>query len=95
MVLYNFKGIQVVPNAKDFLDIVLSKTQRKTPTEIHKNYAINRIRAFYMRKVKYTQQNYHDKLDKILTDFPLLDVSTLFFCCYCMVDYYLYIFTTY
>jgi nucleolar GTP-binding protein len=74
MVVYNFKGITVVPTAKDFLDIVLSKTQRKTPTEIHKNYAISRIRAFYMRKVRYTQQNYHDKLSQMLTDFPLLDV---------------------
>jgi nucleolar GTP-binding protein len=73
MVLYNFKGITVVPAAKDFLDIVLSKTQRKTPTEIHKNFAISRIRAFYMRKVRYTQQSFHDKLDKILTDFPILD----------------------
>lgn len=62
-----------MPSAKDFLDIVLSKTQRKTPTEIHKNYAISRIRAFYMRKVRYTQQNYHDKLSQMLTDFPLLD----------------------
>jgi len=73
MVVYNFKSITVVPTAKDFLDIVLSKTQRKTPTEIHKNYAISRIRAFYMRKVRYTQQNYHDKLSQMLTDFPILD----------------------
>jgi nucleolar GTP-binding protein len=73
MVVYNFKGITVVPTAKDFLDIVLSKTQRKTPTEIHKNYAISRIRAFYMRKVRFTQQNYHDKLSQMLTEFPLLD----------------------
>eukprot|EP01111_Echinosteliopsis_oligospora_P018840 TRINITY_DN885_c0_g1_i1.p1 TRINITY_DN885_c0_g1~~TRINITY_DN885_c0_g1_i1.p1 ORF type:complete len:679 (-),score=191.05 TRINITY_DN885_c0_g1_i1:117-2153(-) len=73
MVLYNFKKIQVVPTAKDFIDIVLSKTQRKTPTEIHKSYPISRIRAFYMRKVRYTQQNYHDKLTQMITDFPLLD----------------------
>jgi nucleolar GTP-binding protein len=26
-----------------------------------------------MRKVRYTQQNYHDKLSQMLTDFPLLD----------------------
>lgn len=32
MVQYNFKKITVVPPAKDFVDIVLSKTQRKTPT---------------------------------------------------------------
>ena len=32
-----------------------------------------------MRKVKYTQQNYHDRLTQILTDFPKLDVSVLLF----------------
>lgn len=73
MSLYNFKKIQVVPTSKDFIDIILSKTQRKTPTVIHKNYAINRIRSFYLRKIKYTQQNYHDKLTTILTDFPRLE----------------------
>uniref|UniRef100_A0A668AND7 Nucleolar GTP-binding protein 1 n=1 Tax=Myripristis murdjan TaxID=586833 RepID=A0A668AND7_9TELE len=57
----------------DFIDITLSKTQRKTPTVIHKHYQIHRIRHFYMRKVKFTQQNYHDRLTQILTDFPKLD----------------------
>ena len=51
MVLYNFKQIQVVPTGKDFVDIVLSKTQRQTPTVVHNGWAINRIRQFYMRKV--------------------------------------------
>ncbi|XP_061653906.1 nucleolar GTP-binding protein 1 [Phyllopteryx taeniolatus] len=73
MAQYNFKKIMVVPTAKDFIDITLSKTQRKTPTVIHKHYQIHRIRHFYMRKVKFTQQNYHDRLTQILTDFPKLD----------------------
>lgn len=73
MASYNFKKIIVVPSAKDFVDVILSKTQRKTPTVIHKHYKITRIRQFYMRKVKYTQQNYHDKLTQILNDFPKLD----------------------
>lgn len=73
MVLYNFKKITVVPTAKDFIDIILSKTQRKTPTVIHKNYKIARIRTFYMRKVKFTQQNFHDRLSKIIQEFPKLD----------------------
>ena len=33
-------------------------------------WAIQRIRQFYMRKVKFTQQNWHDKLTQILDDFP-------------------------
>jgi len=71
--VYNFKKIQVVPGGKEMLDIVLSRTNRKTPTIIHKGYAINRIRQFYMRKVKYTSQTFHEKLSQILTDFPILD----------------------
>lgn len=67
------------PSLQDFIDLTLSKTQRKTPTVIHKHYQIHRIRHFYMRKVKYTQQNYHDRLTQILTDFPKLDVSVLSF----------------
>jgi len=70
---YNFKKIAVVPNAKDFTDIVLSKTQRKTPTVVHKHYKISRIRGFYMRKVKFTQSNFSEKLAEILSEFPKLE----------------------
>ncbi|XP_060808744.1 nucleolar GTP-binding protein 1 [Amyelois transitella] len=73
MSLYNFKKIAVVPTAKDFIDIILSKTQRKTPTVVHKHYKISRIRAFYIRKVKFTQQNFHDRLSRIIQEFPKLD----------------------
>ena len=44
MVVYNFKKIQPVPAAGDFVDIVLTRTQRKTPTVIHPGYKISRIR---------------------------------------------------
>eukprot|EP00762_Andalucia_godoyi_P001663 ANDGO_07120.mRNA.2 Nucleolar GTP-binding protein 1 len=73
MVVYNFKKIQPVPFAKDFIDIVLTRTQRGTPTVIHKGYEISRIRRFYMRKVRFTQQNYDEKLESILTEFPRMD----------------------
>ncbi|KAI5084765.1 hypothetical protein GOP47_0000934 [Adiantum capillus-veneris] len=73
MVLYNFKQITIVPSSKDFVDIILSRTQRQTPTVVHKGYAIARLRQFYMRKVKFTQQNFHEKLTKIVEDFPRLD----------------------
>ncbi|EPQ50165.1 putative nucleolar GTP-binding protein 1 [Gloeophyllum trabeum ATCC 11539] len=67
------KAIAPVPTANDFLDIVLSKTQRKTPTVIHKNFKISRIRNFYMRKVKFTQDSFDEKLGAILNEFPMLD----------------------
>ncbi|KAK9104173.1 hypothetical protein Scep_021017 [Stephania cephalantha] len=73
MVQYNFKKITVVPTGKDFIDIILSRTQRQTPTVVHKGYAISRLRQFYMRKVKYTQQNFHEKLSAIVDEFPRLD----------------------
>ncbi len=75
MVVYNFKTIQPVPTNKDFVDIVLTRTQRKTPTVVHSGWQISRIRSFYMRKVKFTQQTFHEKLSQIVDEFPKLDVS--------------------
>ncbi|KJH42140.1 hypothetical protein DICVIV_11871 [Dictyocaulus viviparus] len=70
---YNFKRITVVPTALNMLqelkEIVLSKTQRKTPTVIHRQYAIGRIRSFYARKIKFLQQTLHDKLTQIINEF--------------------------
>lgn len=73
MVTYNFKTLPTVPSAKDLIDIILSKTQRKTPTVIRKGYKISRIRAFYMRKVKFTQQNFHEKLSLVIDQFPKIE----------------------
>lgn len=73
MATKGLKAIAPVPTAADFLDIVLSKTQRKTPTVIHKGFKISRIRSFYMRKVKFTQDSFDEKLEAILSDFPILD----------------------
>lgn len=73
MVVYNFKSITVVPTGKEFVDIILSKTQRKTPTVVHPQYQISRIRQFYMRKVKYASQNFEERITMILEQFPILD----------------------
>ncbi|VWU50762.1 nucleolar GTP-binding protein 1, putative [Hepatocystis sp. ex Piliocolobus tephrosceles] len=71
--MYRFKDIKPVISAKDLVDVVLSRTQRKTPTEIHKGFKITRIRNFYMRKVKMCQELFKDKLQTIIMDFPKLD----------------------
>lgn len=55
------------------IDIILTRTQRKTPTVIHPGYKITRIRSFYMRKVKFTQQTIDEKLTAMLQEFPRLD----------------------
>eukprot|EP00299_Pterocystis_sp_00344_P008061 c2900_g1_i1.p1 GENE.c2900_g1_i1~~c2900_g1_i1.p1 ORF type:complete len:653 (-),score=128.79 c2900_g1_i1:30-1988(-) len=73
MPLYNFKKITTVPSSNEMLDIILSKTQRQTPTVVHPGYAISRIRQFYMRKVRYTQQTSAERLSKMLEEFPRLD----------------------
>ncbi|CAI5449788.1 unnamed protein product [Caenorhabditis angaria] len=70
---YNFKRITVVPTAPELKDVVLSKTQRKTPTVVHRQYSIGRIRAFYARKIKFLQQTLHDKLTQIITEFPKME----------------------
>ncbi|CAM9943993.1 unnamed protein product [Laminaria digitata] len=75
MVVYNFKKMASVPPADDFIDIILTRTQRKTPTVIHPGYKISRIRSFYMRKVKFTQETISERLGAIIADFPRLDVS--------------------
>lgn len=70
---YNFKEIKTIPNANDFTNIVLSMTQRKTPTVTHPGYKITRIRSFYMRKVKFCAEAIHEKFAECLDGFPKLD----------------------
>ncbi|RCI09527.1 hypothetical protein L249_4065 [Ophiocordyceps polyrhachis-furcata BCC 54312] len=67
-----WKDIQPVPSQKELLDIVLSRTQRKLPTQIRAGFKISRIRAFYTRKVKFTQETFSEKFGVILDNFPRL-----------------------
>lgn len=87
MVVYNWKSITVVPDGKEMIDIVLSRTQRKTPTVVHPQFHIARIRSFYQRKIKYTSQTIHDKLTAILTEFPNVDSIHPFYADLCNVLY--------
>ena len=61
-----------MPTSQEFLDIVLSRTQRRLPTQIRAGFKISRIRAFYTRKVKYTAETFNEKLSAILDTFPRL-----------------------
>ena len=67
-----WKEIAPVPTSQEFLDIVLSRTQRRLPTQIRAGFKIHRIRAFYIRKVKYTSETFAEKLSAILDGFPRL-----------------------
>lgn len=85
--MYKFKEIQTVLQAKDLVDVVLSRTQRKTPTEVHPQFNINRIRAFYMRKVKFAQATFEEKLNLVLDEFPKIDELHPFYADLCNVLY--------
>ncbi|KAG2267819.1 hypothetical protein Bca52824_062374 [Brassica carinata] len=79
MVKYNFKKITVVPDGKKFVDIILSRTQRQTPTVTHKSKKISQLRSFYMRKIKFTQSNFVEKLSTIVYEFPRLEEINPFY----------------
>lgn len=70
---YNFKSIPVVPDSANLIDIILSKTQRKTPTVTHPGYNITRVRKFYMRKIRFTFNSIQEKLEGIVKGFPKLE----------------------
>lgn len=67
-----WRDIAPVPKSADFLDIVLSRTQRRLPTQIRPGFKIARIRSFYIRKVKFTAETFGDKLGSIVDGFPRL-----------------------
>ncbi|KAI0158887.1 P-loop containing nucleoside triphosphate hydrolase protein [Pestalotiopsis sp. NC0098] len=68
-----WKDIPPVPTSQEFLDIVLSRTQRRLPTQIRSGFKISRIRGFYTRKVKFTQETFSEKFSQILESFPRLE----------------------
>lgn len=66
----SWKDIPTVAPSNELLDIVLNRTQRKTPTVVRPGFKITRIRAFYMRKVKFTGEGFVEKFDEIIKGFP-------------------------
>ncbi|CAI4210539.1 unnamed protein product [Parascedosporium putredinis] len=69
----SFKDIPPVPTAQEFIDITLSRTQRRLPTQIRAGFQISRIRAFYTRKVKFTQETLSERFGEIIEAFPRLN----------------------
>ena len=77
--MYVFKGIKPVAPSSELIDIILSRTQRKTPTVVHPGYQLSRIRSFYMRKIKFCAENFSLKLKEIVDNFPKIDEIHPFF----------------
>ena len=66
-------------DSKALINKVLSGTQRKTPTVVHKRFPIEGIRRFYIRKVKFVQQNFIGQLTDTINSFPSIDYIHPFF----------------
>ncbi|KAL6120703.1 GTPase [Nucleospora cyclopteri] len=62
-----------VPQASHLIDICLSKTNRKTPTVIHPNFEIVRIRNFYIRKIKHCGEEFVTRISNIIKEFPVIE----------------------
>ncbi|EJW05225.1 hypothetical protein EDEG_00690 [Edhazardia aedis USNM 41457] len=69
----NFKNISTVPSNKEIIDIVLNKTQRKTPTVIHPSQHISKVRVFYTKKVRFSADEFVERLSTICEQFPRLE----------------------
>jgi nucleolar GTP-binding protein len=65
--------MNTVFSANDIIDIILSNTQRKTPTIIHQHFSIQRVRQFYIKKIKFVQQKFDLYVKNILKNFPIID----------------------
>lgn len=74
---YNFKNVKAIATAADMINIVLSKTQRKTPTVVHPGYAISRIRSFYMRKVHSFSFRLNSAKKPSMKDLPIFSKISL------------------
>jgi nucleolar GTP-binding protein len=79
MTSYNLKTIGKIPGAEELVDIVLSKTNRRTPTEVHPGFKIQRIRGFYLRKIKYCSGEIIERIQKVLDEFPTIEDLHPFF----------------
>lgn len=69
----DIKSIKRVIQTNELIDTVLSKTQRKTPTIVRRKWQIPRIREFYIKKIKFCGNEYVERLDEILENFPIIE----------------------
>lgn len=65
--------ITPVPSADELVNIVLSDLQTGTPTQIHRGFAIGRIRNMYIRKVRYATTTANERLTRMVEEFPKVD----------------------
>merc|ERR1712113_953815 len=66
-------GITNVPNSNGLVTTALRRTQRQTPTIVRNSWPIQRIRLFYILKIKYFQNFCHEKITQIIIQFPKIE----------------------
>merc|ERR1712113_571363 len=66
-------GITNIPNSNGLVTTALRRTQRQTPTIVRNSWSIQRIRLFYILKIKYFQNFYHEKITQIIIQFPKIE----------------------
>nr|UXY86894.1 nucleolar G-protein [Cryptomonas paramecium] len=65
--------------SNDIINTILSKTQKKTPTIIHKHFSIQRIRKFYIKKISFAYYNFYNYICNLIQKFPVMNEIDLFF----------------
>ena len=75
MAQHDFQKIEVIPSANDVINTTLLKINKETATGLEGN-ASGDFRESEASKVKRAQKVLHDKLSKVVDDFPILDVCT-------------------
>ncbi|KAL0233485.1 hypothetical protein PCE1_002000 [Barthelona sp. PCE] len=83
----NFKQISRIESANDLIDTVLSYVQRKTPTQLRPDASLSQCRMFYNTKVSVCLNQYSERVQKILTDFPRIDEIHPFYSFWLNVNY--------
>ncbi|AEA38962.1 nucleolar G-protein (nucleomorph) [Cryptomonas paramecium] len=65
--------------SNDIINTILSKTQKKTPTIIHKHFSIQRIRKFYIKKLSFAYYNFYNYICNLIQKFPVMNEIDPFF----------------
>jgi len=73
MAQFKFKEITTVQDADGWVNSLLSRLQRVTPTIVRRHYVISRIRKFYLDKIRFMQRECEEKFGRILEQFPMFD----------------------
>ena len=76
---HEFYKIRPVPSAENLVDIVLHRVATRTQNAIHPSTGLLRMRKLFSNKVLRARNEYCDRLQRALSDFPKVDVLPPFY----------------